>query len=122
LVDTTSFYPNRTYDVSYTADQVMPTSPSAPVPGEISDGCVNCLFKYTSITSQYNGQKLQSWSFYALNTDPVIPVIFGPDGTVIGYGQADTPTGSSGLQTFAYVPVFGSSVLQTGDSLGWYYQ
>lgn len=120
-INTTSFYANRTYDVSYTASQVALSSASAPAAGAISDGCTNCLFNYTPVTSQYNGQALKSWSFYALTTDPVIPVIFGPDGTVIGYGQADIPTSSSGLQTFAYVPVWGSAVLQTGDSLGWYY-
>jgi hypothetical protein len=54
----------------------------------------------------------------------VIPVIYsaGPFSHVIGYGQAETPVaGEPGvLQTFAYVPVAGSNVLQTGEMLGWY--
>ncbi|MEO6983516.1 MAG: hypothetical protein ABI072_10440 [Edaphobacter sp.] len=120
-INAPTFLPNRTYSVSFTADQVTLASPSAPAQGTVSDGCTNCLFKDTPVTSQYNGTTLQSWSFYALNTNPVYPVIFGPDGTVIGYGEAATPTAAGGLQTFAYVPVWGDAVLQTGDSLGWYF-
>jgi hypothetical protein len=119
-IDTSSTVGNRTYSVSYTSDQVALTTATAPSAGAISDLCQNCLYEYTPVTSQYNDASLLSWDFYALNTASAIPVIFGPNGLVIGYGQADTPT-SAGYQSFDYVPVYGTDVLATGDYLGWYF-
>jgi hypothetical protein len=129
----TTFVANRTYDVSYAAssDQVSlalpPAGPSQAAINNgsvINDGAVATYFEYAPVTSQYNGQLLTSWSFYALTSNQVIPVIYsaGPFSHVIGYGQAETPVaGEPGvLQTFAYVPVAGSNVLQTGEMLGWY--
>lgn len=119
-IDTSSTVGNRTYAVSYTSDQVTLTTALAPSAGAISDLCQNCLYEYTPVTSQYNDTSLLSWDFYALNTDTAIPVIFGANGEVIGYGQADTPT-STGYQSFDYVSVYGTDVLATGDYLGWYF-
>jgi hypothetical protein len=129
----TTFVANRTYDVSYAAssDQVSlappPTGPTQAAINSgsvINDGAVATYFEYAPVTSQYNGEVLTSWSFYALTSNQVIPVIYsaGQDSHVIGYGQAETPVaGEPGvLQTFAYVPVVGSAVLQTGEMLGWY--
>ena len=119
-IDTSSTVGNRTYYVSYASDQVSLTTASAPSAGAISDLCQNCLYQYTPVTSQYNGSSLLSWDFYALNTDAAIPVIFDSNGQVIGYGQTDTPT-STGYQSFNYVSVYGTNVLETGDYLGWYF-
>jgi hypothetical protein len=129
----TTFVANRTYDVTYTSssDQVSlappPTGPSQAAINSgsvINDGAVATYFEYAPVTSQYNNQILTSWSFYALTSNQVIPVIYsaGANSHVIGYGQAATPVaGESGvLQTFAYVPVAGSNVLKTGEMLGWY--
>jgi hypothetical protein len=119
-IDTSSSVGNRTYAVTYTSDQVLLSTASAPSAGAISDLCQDCLYDYTPVTSNYNGSSLLSWDFYALNTDAATPVIFNSDGQVIGYGETDTPT-STGYQSFTYVPVWGSSGLATGDSLGWYF-
>lgn len=119
-IDTSSTVGNRTYAVSYTSDQVLLTTTTAPSAGAISDLCQNCLYEYTPVTSQYNGASLLSWDFYALNTDAATPVIFGANGLVIGYGETDTPT-STGYQSFDYVPVYGTDALATGDYLGWYF-
>jgi hypothetical protein len=129
----TTFVPNRTYDVSYAAssDQVSlappstgPTQAAINSGSVISDGAVATYFEYAPVTSQYNNDILTSWSFYALTSNQVIPVIYsaGANSHVIGYGQAETPVaGEPGvLQTFAYVPVAGSNVLKTGEMLGWY--
>ena len=129
----TTFVANRTYDVSYAAssDQVSlappstgPTQAAINSGSVINDGAVATYFEYAPVTSQYSGEILTSWSFYALTSNQVIPVIYsaGPNSHVIGYGQAETPVaGEPGvLQTFAYVPVAGSDVLQTGEMLGWY--
>lgn len=119
-IDTSSIVGNRTYSVTYTSEQVLLTTALSPSAGAISDLCQNCLYQYTPVTSQYNGSSLLSWDFYALNTDAATPVIFNSAGQVIGYGQTDNPT-STGYQSFAYVPVYGTSVLATGDYLGWYF-
>jgi hypothetical protein len=129
----TTFVANRTYDVSYAAssDQVSlappstgPTQAAINSGSVINDGTLPVYFEYAPVTSQYNGEILTSWSFYALTGNQVIPVIYsaGANSHVIGYGQAETPVaGEPGvLQTFAYVPVVGSNVLQTGEMLGWY--
>ena len=119
-IDTSSVVGDRTYYVSFTSAQVLLTTATAPSAGAISDLCSNCLYEYTPVTSDYNGASLLSWDFYALNTDAAIPVIFNSDGQVIGYGETDTPV-STGYQSFAYVPVWGTNVLATGDYLGWYF-
>jgi hypothetical protein len=119
-IDTSSKIGNRTYYVTYTSQQVALNTIPAPSAGALSDGCQNCLFQYKPITSQYDGTSLLSWDFYALNTDAATPVIFGSNGEVIGYGQADTPT-STGYQSFAYIPVYGTGALATGEYLGWYF-
>jgi hypothetical protein len=133
MCDKPSFAFNYGIDISYAAssDQVSLAPPSTG-PSQaainngsvINDGAVATYFEYAPVTSQYNGQILTSWSFYALTSNQVIPVIYsaGPFTHVIGYGQAETPVaGEPGvLQTFAYVPVAGSNVLQTGEMLGWY--
>jgi hypothetical protein len=129
----TTFVSNRTYDVSYTSStSQVSLAPPSTGPAQaainsnsvISDGAVATYFEYAPVTSQYDGRILTSWSFYALTSNQVIPVIFsaGPSSHVIGYGQAETPVaGEPGvLQTFAYVPVVGSNVLHTGEWLGWY--
>ena len=118
-IDTSSTIGDRTYYVSFTSNQVPLTPASAPSSGAISDLCKYCLFEYTPVTSQYNGDSLLSWDFYALNTNAATPTIFNSNGQVIGYGQADTPT-STGYQSFNYVPVWGTDALATGDYLGWY--
>jgi hypothetical protein len=119
-INTSSSVGNRTYSVSYTSNQVLLTTASAPAADAISDLCQNCLFEYDPVTSQYNGTSLLSFDFYALNTDTVIPVIFNSEGVVIGFGDPDTPT-STGFQSFAYVSQGTTTdVLATGDYLGWY--
>jgi hypothetical protein len=122
---TTSSAGNRTYDVNFTAssDQVTLGVPSsAPGGSAIADGSVSTYYAYTPVTSQYEGHTLTSWSFYALNSNVVVPVIYsaGPFSHVIGYGEAVTPDGTDQLQTFDYVPVVGTNVLATGEMLGWY--
>jgi hypothetical protein len=72
----------------------------------ITDGSYGTCYSYAPVTSQPDGELLTSWSFHALNSNVVIPVIYsaGSFSHVIGHGQAETPgAGEPGeLQTFAY--------------------
>lgn len=102
------------------ADSTTFPTNGAPAPGAITDGCSGCLFDYESTPVAATGQAIVSWSFYAMNTNPVTPVIFNSSGVVVGVGTTITPTGA-GLQTNLFGRTQGTTVIAPGDSVGFFY-
>ncbi|MGD0443388.1 MAG: hypothetical protein ABSA39_05575 [Edaphobacter sp.] len=102
------------------ADPVTFPPLTTPAPGATVDGCSGCLFDVEGTPAAATGQAIVSWSFFAVNTNPVTPVIFNSAGVVVGVGTTITPT-ATGLQTDLFGRTQGTSVLAPGDSVGFFY-
>jgi hypothetical protein len=79
------------------ADSVL-SSTTPPSGATTTNACSGCLFNYVAAPTSTVGQAVTYWSFYALSTKPVTPVIFNVEGVVVGVGSPVTPKGI-GVQT-----------------------
>jgi hypothetical protein len=102
------------------ADPVTFPPLTTPGPGATVDSCSGCLFDVEGTPAAATGQAIVSWSFVAVNTNPVTPVIFNSAGVVVGVGTTITPTGT-GLQTNLFGRTQGSTVIAPGDTVGFFY-
>ena len=80
----------------------------------------NACFRSATVPAGTAGEKLTTWSFYALSNSPVTPILFNSSGHVIGLGAAVTPS-KAGINTALFGLQAGTDILAAGDTVGFYY-